>query len=259
VGRNPGTAHSAPDNNGTFKPVVPWYPTLENYVDEAFKASTGPNGLHLPSPRRRLAHRPTSHVVPLQAAREFAPPGVKLFYNDYGAEGDLNFSGVDRGAWAWIVNLTHAMFFCAPFPLGLNSKSDRVYNMVQSMKQRGIPIDGVGRLTAPVPAVFFFSTPMWALPLALSAAASAPHLQPTFLPRKGLQMHIVVDAHPSFDDIENNIRRLGALGLEVHITEMDVRCTNCTAVSSRLSDAFVLNFFFLHRRLLFLFFAALPR
>lgn len=35
---------SAPDNTGTFKPVVPWYPALKDYVDEAFKESTGPNG-----------------------------------------------------------------------------------------------------------------------------------------------------------------------------------------------------------------------
>jgi len=42
-----------------------------------------------------------------------ADPKTKLFYNDYGAEGS-------------------------------GAKSDAVYNMLQSMKQRGIPIDGVG-------------------------------------------------------------------------------------------------------------------
>lgn len=52
-------------------------------------------------------------------------------------------------------------------------------------------------------------------------------------------MHIVVDSHPSFDDIEHNIRRLGALGLEVHITEMDVRCTKCTAVSCWVTFSFL--------------------
>ena len=40
----------------------------------------------------------------------------------------------------------------------------------------------------------------------------------------GLQMHISVDAHPSAADVSANIGRLVALGLEVHITEMDVRC-----------------------------------
>ena len=38
----------------------------------------------------------------------------------------------------------------------------------------------------------------------------------------GLQMHVTL-APPSVADISANIQRLGALGLEVHITEMDVR------------------------------------
>eukprot|EP00039_Didymoeca_costata_P007078 m.96127 g.96127 ORF g.96127 m.96127 type:complete len:381 (+) comp13530_c0_seq5:34-1176(+) len=113
---------------GTFKNVTPWYPAVPNYVDLAF-----------------------------QAARA-VDPNVKLFYNDYGAE-------------------------------GMSPKSDKVYNMVKSMKSRNIPIDGVG-----------------------------------------LQFHISIDNHPSFEDIETNMKRLGALGLDVHITELDVRCTNpCTS------------------------------
>ena len=39
----------------------------------------------------------------------------------------------------------------------------------------------------------------------------------------GLQMHLDVAKAPRFADISANIRRLGQLGLEVHITEMDVR------------------------------------
>lgn len=41
----------------------------------------------------------------------------------------------------------------------------------------------------------------------------------------GFQMHISVDAYPSQADVSANMARLVALGLEVHITEMDVRCT----------------------------------
>lgn len=47
-----------------------------------------------------------------QAARA-ADPEAKLYYNDYGAD-------------------------------GLGAKSDSIYEMVRSMKERGIPIDGVG-------------------------------------------------------------------------------------------------------------------
>ncbi len=39
----------------------------------------------------------------------------------------------------------------------------------------------------------------------------------------GLQMHIGIDSPPNSQDIVTNIARLGTLGLEVHITEMDVK------------------------------------
>ena len=86
------------------------------------------------------------------AAARGANSSVKLFYNDYSAE-------------------------------PMNAKSDKVYNLVKGMKERGIPIDGVG-----------------------------------------LQFHISVEGHPSLDGIAQNMARLGKLGLEVHITEMDLKC-----------------------------------
>ncbi len=39
----------------------------------------------------------------------------------------------------------------------------------------------------------------------------------------GLQMHVSTEFAPSAADVATNIERLGELGLEVHITEMDVR------------------------------------
>lgn len=82
-------------------------------------------------------------------ARE-ADPTAKLFYNDTGGE-------------------------------GLGAKSDAVYNLVQGLISRGVPIDGIG-----------------------------------------LQMHVTTTP-PSTDSISANLKRLAALGLEIHITEMDVR------------------------------------
>jgi GH35 family endo-1,4-beta-xylanase len=69
---------------------------------------------------------------------------------------------------------------------GLNSKSDAVYALVQDLVERGIPIHGVG-----------------------------------------LQMHITVgdtaqNGKLPADVLAQNIQRLGELGLEVQITEMDV-------------------------------------
>ncbi len=39
----------------------------------------------------------------------------------------------------------------------------------------------------------------------------------------GLQMHVSTESYPSPESIRSNIRRLAALGLAVHITELDVR------------------------------------
>lgn len=39
----------------------------------------------------------------------------------------------------------------------------------------------------------------------------------------GLQMHVAVDSWPAADEVTANMRRLAELGLQAHITEMDVR------------------------------------
>jgi endo-1,4-beta-xylanase len=69
----------------------------------------------------------------------------------------------------------------------LGTKSDAVYNMVKALKAKGVPIDGVG-----------------------------------------LQMHIgiAVNERPNPQKLKANIERLAALGLQVHITEMDVKIQN---------------------------------
>jgi endo-1,4-beta-xylanase len=84
-------------------------------------------------------------------AARAADPGVKLFYNDYGGEGQTG-------------------------------KADAIYNLVKGMRDRGIPIDGVG-----------------------------------------FQTHLVTDGYPLNADFEANLKRFTDLGLEVHITEMDIR------------------------------------
>ncbi|MDJ0691888.1 MAG: endo-1,4-beta-xylanase [Xenococcaceae cyanobacterium MO_188.B32] len=80
-----------------------------------------------------------------------ANPKAILIYNDYGGE-------------------------------GLNRKSDAIYQLVKSLKERDVPIHGVG-----------------------------------------LQMHLRLDSPPSSLEVGENMIRLANLGLEVQITEMDVR------------------------------------
>jgi endo-1,4-beta-xylanase len=91
-----------------------------------------------------------------------ADPDARLYYNEYGAE-------------------------------GMGTKSNAVYNLVQGMLARGVPIHGVG-----------------------------------------LQMHTGTTASPPAADVASNIQRLGALGLEVVISEMDVQiCTSDLDAQSR--------------------------
>jgi endo-1,4-beta-xylanase len=82
-----------------------------------------------------------------------ADPDVRLFYNDYGAD-------------------------------GLGKKSDAVYALLRELKDAGVPVHGVG-----------------------------------------LQMHVGIGAGhaPAPQDVAANVARLAALGLEVHVTEMDVK------------------------------------
>jgi endo-1,4-beta-xylanase len=98
-----------------------------------------------------------------QRARQ-ADPGAKLIYNDY------NIAEV-------------------------GAKSNGVYNMVQSMLNRGIPIDGVG-----------------------------------------FQTHLTA-AGINGQSLADNIARFAALGMEVYITEMDVRINPSPSQSELESQA----------------------
>lgn len=104
--------------------------------------------------------------IAFRAARA-ADPTKLLFYNDYGGE-------------------------------GLGAKSDNIYEMVASMVNRSVPIDGVG-----------------------------------------FEMHVSLDWHPDADDVRRNMVRLGNLGLIVHVTEMDVRCTAPVPASELQKQAWV--------------------
>ena len=88
-----------------------------------------------------------------------ADPQAQLFYNDYGAE-------------------------------GLGKKSNAIYKLVQNLRQRNVPIHGVG-----------------------------------------FQMHTGIKNPRNPKRIAENIKRLGELGLEVRITEMDVKIHDGTGTT----------------------------
>jgi endo-1,4-beta-xylanase len=97
-------------------------------------------------------------------ARE-ADPEVALFYNDYNTD-------------------------------GFNAKSDAVYALVRGLKDRGVPIDGVG-----------------------------------------FQAHFTAGGLPSKADLLANFARFAALGLKIHITELDVRVRQPTTPDQLLQQA----------------------
>lgn len=53
----------------------------------------------------------------------------------------------------------------------------------------------------------------------------------------GLQMHVDIDAFPAYADVSANMARLAALGLDIHITEMDVGCKGCDAAGLKKQAA----------------------
>ncbi|ORX46469.1 hypothetical protein BCR36DRAFT_331995 [Piromyces finnis] len=92
-------------------------------------------------------------------AREHTNPNVKLIYNDYNAE---NNNG------------------------NFNGKTGAVYKYIKEMKEKGIPIDGVG-----------------------------------------LQMHISCNYTPNYEQLTELIDMYKEIGVEVHVTEIDVSMKNC--------------------------------
>jgi endo-1,4-beta-xylanase len=86
--------------------------------------------------------------------------------------------------WAHQADPNAMLFYNDAEGEGMNLKSDAIYAMIKSFKSRGVPIDGVG-----------------------------------------LQMHFSLreaDVAGFAADISKNISRLTALGVQVHITELDV-------------------------------------
>lgn len=84
--------------------------------------------------------------------------------------------------WARAADSSVKLYYNEYWNEGLGVKSDKTYQLVKGLKERGVPIDGVG-----------------------------------------LQCHFKYDSLPPFADMDANIKRLGALGLEVGFTEVDYR------------------------------------
>ncbi|ORX43068.1 glycoside hydrolase [Anaeromyces robustus] len=100
-----------------------------------------------------------------KVAREHTNKNVKLFYNDYNAE---NNNG------------------------NYNGKTGAVFNYIKSMREKDVPIDGVG-----------------------------------------LQMHISCNYYPNYDQLYELISQYEEIGVEVHITEIDVSMKSCSTLEDQ--------------------------
>ncbi len=91
----------------------------------------------------------------IQAAKSRKHPNIKLFINDYNVASSRGYTA---------------------------KKAQKLYDLVVDMKQRGIPIDGVG-----------------------------------------FQLHVDIN-YSLVDGVKANIERFGNIGVDVHMTEIDVGC-----------------------------------
>ncbi|MFI1725824.1 endo-1,4-beta-xylanase [Streptomyces sp. NPDC020489] len=103
----------------------------------------------------------SGYIAQALTAARAADPAAKLYINDYNVE-------------------------------GVNAKSTALYNLVKSLKEQGVPIDGVG-----------------------------------------LQAHLILGQVPA--TLQQNIQRFADLGVDVAITELDIRM-NLPADSAKLAQ-----------------------
>lgn len=156
----------------------------------------------------RLLHDHISRVMKHYADQVFAWDVVNealdengnlhdsIWYNHPGIGFAANGTAYIEEAFRWARKADpHALlFYNEAEGETLNHKSDAIYAMVKDFKERGVPIDGVG-----------------------------------------LQMHISsdIDVESITPTITANIARLSALGVQVHITELDVSLpVNSSGVAS---------------------------
>jgi endo-1,4-beta-xylanase len=145
----------------------------------------------------RLLHEHITRVMKHHAGQVFAWDVVNEALDENGSVRDslwYNQPGIGLSGkgtayiervfrWAHRADPHALLFYNEAEGEGMNRKSDAIYAMVKDFKRRGVPIDGVG-----------------------------------------LQMHVPTLDTDTFStsNLSSNIARLTALGLQVHITELDV-------------------------------------
>jgi endo-1,4-beta-xylanase len=145
-------------------------------------------------------------VMQHYAGKVYAWDVVNEAFNDDGTMRDtiwydqpgIGFAGMGSQYIEQVFNWAHAadpaakLFYNDYNAEPVDAKSDAIYAMAQDFKTRGVPLDGIG-----------FQL----------------HLDLTF------------DNPATLASLTSNLQRFGALGLELHITELDIRLQDSSAAS----------------------------
>ena len=147
-----------------------------------------------------------NHVMGHYAGKVYAWDVVNEAFNDNGTLRDtiwydqpgIGLAGLQTQyieqafRWAHTADPNAKLFYNDFNAETMNAKSDAIYDMAKDFKNRGVPFDGVG-----------FQT----------------HVDLSF------------DNSSTLASFANNLQRFAALGLNVHITELDIRLSDSSTVS----------------------------
>ena len=163
------------------------------------------NGSYSASQLADILHSHIKTVMTHYASKVYAWDVVNEAFTDSGAMRDTiwyNQPGIGTGKgtkyieqvlrWAHEADLLAKLFYNDYDAEMINKKSDAIYEMAKDFKKRGVPLDGIG-----------------------------------------FQMHVSLkfDAAAKLASVAKNLERFAKLGLELQITELDVRLNDSSAAS----------------------------
>jgi endo-1,4-beta-xylanase len=163
------------------------------------------NGSYSASQLADILHSHIKTVMTHYASKVYAWDAVNEAFTDSGAMRDTiwyNQPGIGTGKgtkyieqvlrWAHEADSTAKLFYNDYDAEMINKKSDAIYEMAKDFKKRGVPLDGIG-----------------------------------------FQMHVSLkfDDPTTLASVAKNLERFAKLGLELQITELDVRLTDSSAAS----------------------------
>jgi endo-1,4-beta-xylanase len=163
------------------------------------------DGNFSPTQLAEILHNHITNVMGHYASKVYAWDVVNEAFNDNGSMRSTIWHdkpGIGAGAgtkyieqalrWARAADPNAKLFYNDYDAEEINAKSDAIYAMAKDFKARSVPIDGVG-----------------------------------------FQSHVSLkfDDPKKLESFKKNLERFAALGLELHITELDIRLTDWSAAS----------------------------